>query len=120
MQPDHIQLRTGRWMPLLGFGTYQIPAASAGVDAILSALDARYCLIDCASFYHNEKTVGEAIGQRNRPDLFIVSKVWNDAVAGGPSAVRAACMQSLADLYVLLFSVSSISYLGTASTLICT
>lgn len=107
-------------MPLLGFGTYQIPENKSGVDAILSALDAKYRLIDCASFYHNEKTVGKAISQRNRPDLFIVSKVWNDAVAGGPSAVRASCMQSLADLYVLLFSVPSIPYIGTASTSICT
>lgn len=99
---NSIQLASGRWMPLLGFGTYLIPDSEEGVEAIVAALDNGYKLLDCASFYRNELTVGRALKGRERRDLFIVSKVWNDAVFGGPRAVRESCMQSIRDLYVLL------------------
>ena len=48
-----------------------------------SAISEGYRLIDCASYYKNEKVVGEGmsdfIGQGHREELFIVSKIWNDA-----------------------------------------
>lgn len=55
-----------------------------------AALEAGYTHIDCASAYGNEKIVGEALAPvlaaGKREDLFIVSKVWNDAHR--PAAVR--------------------------------
>lgn len=100
---NSVQLRTGRTMPLLGFGTYQVPDSDAGVAAIAFALDNGYKLLDCASFYMNERAVGRALKGRDRRDFFIVSKVWNDAVYKGKTSVRDACIKSIEDLYVLWF-----------------
>ena len=42
-----------------------------------------YRHIDCASFYDNEQTIGKGmadfIKSGHRSELFVVSKVWNDA-----------------------------------------
>jgi len=48
-----------------------------------SAIAEGYRHIDCASFYKNEETIGEGlsnfISEGHRDELFITSKVWNDA-----------------------------------------
>jgi diketogulonate reductase-like aldo/keto reductase len=93
-----VVLRSGDRMPLLGFGTYQIPDSDEGYKAIETALETGYRLLDCASFYKNEHVVGKVIARRERESLFIVSKVWNDAIFLGPSAVRESCLKSIADL----------------------
>lgn len=93
-----VLLNSGTRMPLLGFGTYQIPDSAEGVNAIRVAVQNGYKLLDCASFYGNEKAIGSAIRDIDRDALFIVSKVWNDAIHEGPAAVRRSCLQSLADL----------------------
>ena len=85
-------------MPLLGYGTYQLPESDAGVEAILSAIGLGYTLLDCATFYHNEGMVGRAVAKVDRTSVYIVSKAWNDAVYLGASAVREACLQSIKDL----------------------
>lgn len=87
-------------MPLLGFGTYQIPGTVEGRRAIQYALTHGYRLLDCASFYFNEATVGDAISDYGRENLFVVSKVWNNAVYAGPTAVRESCVESIRNLYV--------------------
>ena len=94
----HIVLNSGRLMPLLGYGTYQLPESDAGVEAILSAIGLGYTLLDCATFYHNEGMVGRAVAKVDRTSVYIVSKAWNDAVYLGASAVREACLQSIKDL----------------------
>eukprot|EP00884_Botryococcus_braunii_P023108 jgi/Botrbrau1/9481/Bobra.0252s0099.1 len=95
-QPDYVLLSTGVRLPLLGLGTDKLKTP----DCILAALEAGYTHIDCAAAYGNEKIVGEAlapvIAEGRRSDLFIVSKVWNDAHR--PSAVRESCTKSIADL----------------------
>ncbi|WP_439651876.1 aldo/keto reductase [Oceanobacillus alkalisoli] len=50
------------------------------VNAVLEALRAGYRAIDTASYYKNEKEVGEAIrlSEVPREELFITTKVWND------------------------------------------
>lgn len=85
-------------MPLLGFGTYQIPEGPEGVTIIRNAVECGYKLLDCASFYHNEATIGSAISDMDRESLYIVSKVWNDAIYEGAAAVRASCLKSIQDL----------------------
>jgi alcohol dehydrogenase (NADP+) len=83
-------------MPLIGFGTYKV----SKVDSIGSALEAGYRHFDCASVYGNEALVGEGlhpfISGGKRSELFITSKVWNDAHR--PDALRASCEKSIADL----------------------
>lgn len=48
-----------------------------------SALAQGYRQIDCASFYGNETTIGEGLAdfikEKGREQLFVTSKVWNDA-----------------------------------------
>lgn len=56
-----IKLNDGMTVPAVGFGTYKLNGA-AGVQAIVSAIDAGYRLIDLAFNYENEGAVGEAVG----------------------------------------------------------
>ncbi|MFM5882494.1 2,5-diketo-D-gluconate reductase A [Methanobrevibacter gottschalkii] len=72
-----LTLNNGIKMPILGFGTYQIPPEETK-QAVLDAIDVGYRLIDTAQFYKNEKEVGEAIKECgvDREELFITTKVW--------------------------------------------
>ena len=67
-------------MPLLGLGVYKT-ADNEAETAINAAVDAGYRLIDTASVYKNEESVGKAIAKCGIPrkELFITSKVWNTA-----------------------------------------
>lgn len=53
-------LNDGHALPALGFGTYPL-LGKEGYEAIRSALDNGYRLIDTAVNYENEGTVGRAI-----------------------------------------------------------
>src|SRR5699024_3051367 len=63
-------------MPLLGFGTYAIPAFETK-KCVLNAIECGYRLIDTAQYYHNESGVGDAISTCaiKRDELFIVTKL---------------------------------------------
>ena len=62
-----------------GLGTYKSQDIGGAVEA---ALRAGYRHIDCASHYHNEHLIGDAIhrvlkeGVVKREDLFVTSKLW--------------------------------------------
>ncbi len=77
---DVYTLKNGVEMPIIGLGVYKAEDGDQVKDAILAAIDAGYRHIDTASFYGNEKGVGEAIRASNVPreSLFITTKVWND------------------------------------------
>ena len=68
-------------MPLLGLGVYKLPDDVQAEAAITSAISAGYRMIDTASVYKNEESVGRAIARCGVPrkDLFITSKIWNTA-----------------------------------------
>ena len=53
-------LNDGHQLPALGFGTYKL-RGDEGIDAIVSALETGYRLLDTALNYENEREVGEAI-----------------------------------------------------------
>ncbi|MDQ6686558.1 MAG: aldo/keto reductase [Actinomycetota bacterium] len=57
--PEH-ELSDGTTIPAIGFGTYPLKGPE-GVDAIRSAIELGYRLIDTAVNYGNETEVGEAI-----------------------------------------------------------
>ncbi|MBT2500953.1 aldo/keto reductase [Curtobacterium sp. ISL-83] len=67
---------TGGSMPLLGFGTWQIPDADAPA-AVGAALEAGYRHIDTATGYRNQRGVGKAIAASglDRDSLFITTKL---------------------------------------------
>ena len=75
--PD-IPLNTGRTIPQLGFGVFQINPGDT-VEAVTTALEAGYRHIDTAQMYGNEKEVGDAIAKSglDRGDVFVTSKLGN-------------------------------------------
>ncbi|HKM93133.1 MAG TPA: aldo/keto reductase [Prolixibacteraceae bacterium] len=75
-----VKLNNGVEMPYFGLGTFQSNEGAEVKNAIHYALDAGYRLIDTASYYQNEKGVGEAIREHGiaRDQVFITTKVWND------------------------------------------
>ncbi|HIU76233.1 MAG TPA: aldo/keto reductase [Candidatus Pelethocola excrementipullorum] len=74
-------LNDNRPMPQVGLGVYKLLGDNEAESALNAALDAGYRLIDTASVYKNEESVGKAIRFCSLPreDLFITSKVWNTA-----------------------------------------
>lgn len=76
---DKLTLRSGIEIPMLGYGTWQIPDGDEVKNAVKCALDAGYRHIDTAAIYRNEVGVGEAIRESGIPreEIFLTSKVWN-------------------------------------------
>lgn len=70
-------LNNGVTMPALGFGVYQA-APEETVDAVTTALETGYRLIDTAAAYGNEREVGEALRRIGIPrdEVFLETKVW--------------------------------------------
>lgn len=76
----NVTLNDGNQIPQLGFGVFKVPDAETQ-KAVEQAFEAGYRSIDTASLYRNERGVGAAIKASGLPreELFITSKVWNDA-----------------------------------------
>ncbi|MDY5663734.1 MAG: aldo/keto reductase [Blautia sp.] len=111
-------LNNDREMPLLGLGVYKT-ADSEAETAISAAVNAGYRMIDTASVYKNEESVGKAIAKCGVPrkDLFITSKIWNTAQRLGD--IEGAFYRSLdrlkldyVDLYLIHWPVPG-CYTGT-------
>lgn len=68
-------------MPLLGLGLYKITDDAEAETAITSAVQNGYRLFDTASAYKNEEFVGHALAKCGIPrkDLFVTTKIWNNA-----------------------------------------
>ena len=69
-------LNDGQQLPEIGFGTYPLKGAE-GVDAIVSAIEVGYRLLDTAVNYENEREVGEAVRRSGVPrdELLVCSKL---------------------------------------------
>jgi alcohol dehydrogenase (NADP+) len=91
----------GAAMPMLGLGTWNAPPGEVGA-AVTAALRLGYRHIDGAAIYGNEAEIGEALaaairsGLVKREELWITSKLWNNAHA--PEDVAPALERTLADL----------------------
>lgn len=74
-------LNNDRTMPLLGLGLYKITDNAEAETAITAAVQNGYRLFDTASAYKNEEFVGHALAKCgiSRKDLFITTKIWNNA-----------------------------------------
>jgi 2,5-diketo-D-gluconate reductase A len=75
---NHVTLKNGVKMPLLGFGVFQVTDLAECERAVEDALSVGYRLIDTASSYQNEEAVGNALRKSGlaREDLFITTKLW--------------------------------------------
>jgi 2,5-diketo-D-gluconate reductase A len=85
-----ITLNDGRAIPQLGLGLWQTPAG-ATADIVAGALKAGYRHLDTAAIYGNEAGVGQGLAKGGvaREDIFVATKVWNDA-QGFDATLRAA------------------------------
>lgn len=97
------RLASGALIPAVGMGTFGSdrygPADVA--EAVRGGLRAGYRLVDCAAVYGNEPEIGEVLAEAiasgiDRDELFVMSKVWNDA--HDPADTRASVLRSLRDL----------------------
>ncbi len=90
-----VAIGPGVEMPMIGFGTWQIPGETA-YTSTRSALDAGYRHIDTAMLYGNETEVGRAIRDSGlaRDDIFVTTKLPPDHI----KRVRATLGTSLTSL----------------------
>jgi len=76
----HLTLATGQKMPIIGLGTWQSKPEEVK-QAVLTAIDAGYRLIDTAYAYGNENVIGEALQEAfkakkvKREEMFITTKL---------------------------------------------
>ena len=75
---EYILLNDGVKIPVLGFGTFQIPADGSTYKAVSEALTIGYRHIDTAVAYFNEEEVGRAVRDCGIPrdEIFVTSKLW--------------------------------------------
>ncbi len=96
-----LKFQNGDELPILGLGTWKSEPGQVR-QAVYWAIEAGYKHIDCAKIYQNEKEVGEGIAQAikdglvTRDDLFVTSKLWNNA--HHEDEVRLAAEGTLKDL----------------------
>ncbi len=84
-----ITLNNGITMPMLGYGTMTIEGTK-GEHCVADAISLGYRLLDTATIYGNEASVGAGIAQSGikREELFITTKLWVDD-AGYDNAKKA-------------------------------
>lgn len=70
-------LSNGLQMPAVGIGTFLMPPEQAE-QAVLSALNMGYRMIDTANAYMNERAVGRAMRASGveREEIFLSTKIW--------------------------------------------
>ena len=89
-------------MPMVGLGTWKSSVNQVGRAVECALLECGYKHVDCAAIYGNEKEIGEAFGRvfsggkLAREEVFVTSKLWNNAHAG--KEVEVACKETLRDL----------------------
>ncbi|MER7243325.1 aldo/keto reductase [Kribbella sp. NPDC000426] len=96
-------LASGATIPVIGMGTFGSDRYSADdvASAVAGAIRGGYRLVDCAAVYGNESEIGAVLETAiaevvPREDLFVMSKVWNDAHA--PADAVASVHRSLQQL----------------------
>lgn len=97
----HYDLSDGGSIPALGLGTWKSAPGEVG-PVIRQAIRIGYRHFDCAAAYANETEIGEAFqaaiaeGDVTRDELFVTSKLWNDAHRDAD--VRPALEKTLGEL----------------------
>src|SRR3712207_3126488 len=101
-----VTMANGLAIPVLGFGTFKAADGEEAYQSTLGAIKAGYRHIDTAAIYHNEKSVGQAIRDSGVPreELFITTKLWNDAHSyDGAKSALADSLERLGLEYVDLY-----------------
>jgi len=98
-----IRFENGDQMPIIGLGTWKSTPKEV-YQTVKDALRMGYRHIDCASIYGNEAEIGQALtasikdGIASRDQLWITSKLWNNA--HDPANVQPALEKTLSDLQI--------------------
>ncbi|HEY6125892.1 MAG TPA: aldo/keto reductase [Steroidobacteraceae bacterium] len=76
-----VPLLSGRRMPVLGLGTYELKHQT--VDSVADALESGYHMIDTSGDYHTQRGIGEAIRRSDvaRDSIYLVTKIEETADA---------------------------------------
>jgi len=120
-----IQLNNGKTIPQVGLGTW-LSKSHEVENSVVWAVETGYRHIDCAYVYGNQDEVGAALKKViqsvvQREELFITSKLWNDAHR--PSEVEKQLNTTLSqlgtpylDLYLIHWPVAFVPGRGTSPT----
>ena len=103
---EYVTLNNGVRMPKLGLGVMQMTDPQEAEDAIVTALQMGYPMIDTAAAYGNEEIVGRAIARADveRKEIFVTSKLWvSDMSYEGAKRGLAASLEKLGLDYLDLF-----------------
>jgi 2,5-diketo-D-gluconate reductase A len=100
-------LNDGHSLPAVGFGTHPL-SGDDGIDAIRSALEVGYRMLDTAVNYGNEEEVGEALRRSGVPrdEVVVTSKIpgrhhgYDDAVRSTKESLRRLGLDHL-DLHLI-------------------
>jgi len=103
MKIPTLKLSTGSTIPQIGFGSWQITGNDCLV-AISAAFQAGYRHIDTASFYRNEREVGQTIKASGleRSEIFITSKAFPTEYMNVAAAINGS-LQRLDTPYLDLY-----------------
>ena len=95
-----VKLNDGRDMPIIGLGTYSLHGDTC-VNAVVSALQNGYRLIDTASAYGNQEEVGEGVRKAmaelglKREDIFVTTKLYPGSEMANPEQAIESCLSKL-------------------------
>ncbi|WP_336342732.1 aldo/keto reductase [Halalkalicoccus ordinarius] len=92
MTVPSVELPSGDEMPAVGVGTWDIEGDTVR-EAVRAALEAGYTHVDTAEGYMNESEIGDVLGEHDREELFLTSKVLPSNL--GYEDVIEACEASL-------------------------
>ncbi len=86
-----IRLNSGHDLPAVGLGTYALHGSTC-TNAVVAAIKSGYRLIDTASFYGNERKVGEGVRKSGVPreEIFVQTKLYPNQYSHAAKAIDEA------------------------------
>lgn len=86
-----ITLNSGYDMPAIGLGTYSLYGSTC-TNAVRTAIESGYRMIDTASFYGNEREVGAGVRASGVPrnDIFVITKLYPNQYSHAGRAIDEA------------------------------